>query len=133
MVKAYSLDLRQRAIRLREKGETQARIGELLDISISTVKRYLVRQKEKGSLAATVQKRAQSQLQSAELAVIKDLLIAKNDSTLGQLVVQFAARTGVTVSVATMGRAIRRLGWTRKKRQWVPPNETNRNDYSLPM
>jgi len=123
MVKAYSLDLRQRVISLREKGETQGHIGELLDISISTVKRYLVRQKEKGTIAATIQQRAQSQLQSAELAVIKDLLIAKNDSTLGQLVAQFAERTGLTVSVATMGRAVRRLGWTRKKRRWVPPNE----------
>ena len=39
----YSLDLRKRVIALREKGEKQARIAELMGLSISTVKRYLVR------------------------------------------------------------------------------------------
>jgi len=39
----YSMDLRKRVLALREKGATQARIGELLGMSISTVKRYLVR------------------------------------------------------------------------------------------
>jgi transposase len=34
---------------------------------------------------------------------------------------------GVRVSIATMSRAIRNkeLGWTYKKRRWVPPSETN--------
>lgn len=30
------------------------------------------------------------------------------------------------VSVATMSRAIRRLGWTYKKRRWEPPSGTRR-------
>ncbi len=33
---------------------------------------------------------------------------------------------GVGVSVATMSRAIRKLGWTYKQRRWQPPNETSR-------
>jgi transposase len=34
--------------------------------------------------------------------------------------------TGVKVSLATMSRAIRdKLGWTLKKRRWVPPIETS--------
>jgi transposase len=32
------------------------------------------------------------------------------------------------VSISTMSRAIRRLGWTLKKRVWVPPNETKKRE-----
>jgi hypothetical protein len=32
----------------------------------------------------------------------------------------------VRVSVATMSRAIRRLGWTYKQRRWRPPSATRR-------
>src|SRR5918994_7567018 len=33
---------------------------------------------------------------------------------------------GVRVSVATMSRAVRRLGWTYKQRRWEPPSVTKR-------
>jgi transposase len=33
---------------------------------------------------------------------------------------------GVRVSVATMSRVIRRLGWTYKQRRWEPPSATKR-------
>ena len=36
---------------------------------------------------------------------------------------------GVKVSLATMSRAIReKLGWTLKKRGWVPPSETKKQE-----
>ncbi len=34
--------------------------------------------------------------------------------------------SGVRVSVATMSRTIRRLGWTYKKRRWEPPSAMRR-------
>ena len=37
-------------------------------------------------------------------------------------------KQGDEVSISTMSRAIRRLGWTLKKRVWVPPNETKRRE-----
>lgn len=33
---------------------------------------------------------------------------------------------GVRVSIATMSRAIRRLGWTYKQRRWRPPSGATR-------
>ena len=35
---------------------------------------------------------------------------------------------GVKVSISTMSRAIRKLGWSRKKDRWVPQSETNRRE-----
>jgi transposase len=35
---------------------------------------------------------------------------------------------GVKVSISTMSRAIRKLGWSRKKDRWVPPSETKKRE-----
>lgn len=118
----YSMDLRKRVLALRENGETQARIGELLGMSISTVKRYLVRYAQTGSVAATVQGRMKPRLGSAELAVIEAQLETHDDWTLAQHAAAFAEHTGLRVSTMSISRAIRRLGWTRKKRRWVRTN-----------
>lgn len=114
----YSTDLRERVIALREKGETQHRIGELLGMSISTVKRYLVRYAQTGSVVATVQGRMKPMLGSAELSLIEAQLEAHDDWTIPKHVEAFAAQSGIQVS------AIKRLGWTRKKRRWVRGNAT---------
>jgi transposase len=37
---------------------------------------------------------------------------------------------GVRVSTATMSRAIKRIGWTRKKRRWVPLNVVKKSEPS---
>lgn len=38
-------------------------------------------------------------------------------------------RTGVRVSISTMSRTIRgKLGWSYKKRRWVPPSETKKRE-----
>lgn len=37
-------------------------------------------------------------------------------------------RQGARVSISTMSRAIRKLGWSRKKDRWVPPSETKRRE-----
>jgi transposase len=132
MMSGYSTDLRKRVLALREKGETQARIGELLGMSISTVKRYLVRYAQTGSVAATVQERMKPLLGGTELAIIEAQLEAHDDWTLPKHVEAFAVQSGLRVSAMTMSRAIKRLGWTRKKRRWVRGNATRSNDgYSL--
>jgi transposase len=118
----YSTDLRKRVIALREKGETQARIGELLGMSISTVKRYLVRYTTTGSVEATVQGRMKPLLGIAELTLIESQLEAHDDWTIPKHVEAFAKQSGIQVSGMTMSRAIKRLGWTRKKSQWVRVN-----------
>lgn len=116
------MDLRRRVLALREKGETQARIGELLGMSISTVKRYLVRYATTGNVEATVQGRMKPMSGSAELRLIEAQLEAHDDWTIPKHVAAFAAQSGLQVSAMTMSRAIKRLGWTRKKSRWVRGN-----------
>ena len=127
----YSQDLRERVIWLRNNGETLRHIAEVLNISMSSVKRYLNRYKTTGSVRATVARRMQPMLGATDLAVLEGQLRAHNDWTLAQHLAGFTAQTGRTVSVSTLGRAVMRLGWTRKKRQWVQQSETLGHDAPL--
>jgi transposase len=46
-----------------------------------------------------------------------------DDATLERHCEMWEERTGIRVSVSAMSRAIRhKLGWTYKKRRWVPPS-----------
>jgi hypothetical protein len=51
-------------------------------------------------------------------------LEANDDATLERHCELWEERHGARVSVATMSRAVRKLGWTYKKSRWRPPNGT---------
>jgi transposase len=84
-------------------------------MSISTVKCYLVRYAITGNIEATVQGRMRPMLGTAELRLIEAQLEAHDDWMLSKHVAAFAAQSGLQVSAMTMSRAIKCLGWTRKK------------------
>ncbi len=52
-------------------------------------------------------------------------LEGNDTATLEEHCGMFEKEWGVSVSVATMSRAVRKLGWSFKKDQWHPPKETN--------
>src|SRR5262249_5953388 len=50
---------------------------------------------------------------------IHELLQTRSDASLEDYCQMWESQQGVKVSPSTMGRAIRRAGYTRKKRHWV--------------
>jgi transposase len=64
---------------------------------------------------------------SEEDRLLWEQLEANDDATLERHCQLWEQKTGVRVSVSAMSRAIRgKLGWSYKKRRWVPPSETKR-------
>lgn len=129
MPAALSLDLRRRIIAAWENREgTWEQIAERFAVGVATVDRLVARYRRTQSVAPTEQKRGSDpKLGERDLAVLRELLEAHPDMTLPELQVEVATRTGAVVSVSTMGRAVReRLGFTRKKSRWSPPNATGR-------
>ncbi len=58
--------------------------------------------------------------------------LEENDTaTLEEHCEMFAKERGVTVSVATMSRVVRKLGWSFKKDRWEPPKETSKEEVLL--
>jgi transposase len=126
-MKAYSEDLRERIVRAIEQGMAREEIVKVFAVSLASIKRYLKQDRETGTLAAkTIPGRPSKKLVALQLGV-REQLETTPDATLEQQCEQWEERSGTRVSTATMSRAIRRIGWTRKKKRWEPVSEMKRS------
>jgi transposase len=125
-MRAYSMDLRERVLAAVDRGTARKEIVRTLGVYQPTIRRYLRLRRETGSVAPKPPpKRPFSIGQSVEQRrALWKQLEEHNDATLERHCRLWERKQGVKVSISTMSRAIRRLGWTLKKRVWVPPNET---------
>jgi len=121
-MKPYSNDLRQRILDAVDHGTPRQQIVELLQVSLSTIKRYLRQRRQTGTLSAKSIPGRPAKYGAALDAELPAQLAAHDDATLEQHCQWWEQTHGVRVSTASMSRAIARLGWTRKKRHWVPPS-----------
>lgn len=125
---AYSKDLRLKVLGAVERGVPRREVSELLGISLSTISRY-VKLKASGSEIAPKPSSGRKAKILESLAHKKALWrqLEENDTaTLEEHCKMFEKERGVSVSVATMSRAVRKLGWTFKKDRWLPPRGTRR-------
>ena len=128
---AYSKDLRLRVIGAVERGFSHEEISNLFEISHSTIKRWIKRRREGGDLEPrhSTGRRRHILTTAEERRVLWEQLEENDESTLERHCELWEEKRGVRVSLATMSRAIReKLGWTLKKRRWLPPSETNRKE-----
>ena len=124
------MDLRERVLAAVDRGTPRKEIVRTLGVSEPTIRRYLRLRRETGSVAPKPPpKRPFSIGQSVEQRrALWKQLEEHNDTTLQRHCQLWERKQGVKVSISTMSRAIRRLGWTLKKRVWVPPNETKKRE-----
>jgi transposase len=129
-MRAYSMDLRERVRAAVDRGTPRKEIVRTLRVSEPTIRRYLRLRRETGSVAPKpYPKRSYSIGQSVEQRrALWRQLEEHYDATLEKHCLLWERKQGDKVSISTMSRAIRRLGWTLKKRVWVPPNETKNRE-----
>ena len=127
-MKAYSQDLRERVLRAVDSGMPRAQIVKTLVVSEATIKRYLKQRREMGHVKPKAIPGRPAHKGAALQVGLLAQLEAHRDARLEEHCQQWEAEHGVPVSTATMSRAIRRLGWTRKKSQWQPVNVARRNE-----
>lgn len=124
------MDLRERVLAAVARGTPRKEIVRTLSVSEPTIRRYLRLRRETGSVAPKPPpKRPFSIGQNVEhRRALWKQLEEHEDATLEKHCRLWERKRGVKVSISTMSRAIRRLGWTLKKRVWVPPNETKKRE-----
>ena len=129
-MRAYSMDLRERVLAAVDRGTPRKEIVRTLGVSEPTIRRYLRLRRETGSVAPKpYPKRPFSIAQSVEQRrALWKQLEEHHDATLEKHCQLWEIKQGVKVSISTMSRAIRRLGWTLKKRVWEPPSEMKRRE-----
>jgi transposase len=130
---AYSKDLRLKVLSAVERGVPRKEVSGLLGISVSTISRY-VKLKASGRDIAPKPSPGRTPKILADPAHRRALwrqLQENHTATLEEHCEMFEEGRGVRVSVATMSRAVRRLGWTFKKGRWHPPSVTSKGEDPL--
>ena len=127
---AYSKDLRVRVLAAVERGTPREEIARAFDVSLATIGRWLRRLRETGEVTPRPSpgRTARILRTTEERRTLWRQLEDKREATLEEHCELWERERGVRVSVATMSRVIRRLGWTYKQRRWEPPSATRRPD-----
>ena len=115
-MKAYSRDLRIRALEALDQGTARSDVIRLFGVSTATLTRWRRRQRETGSLAESPRPGPPGVKTAGLGGALGPRLRAQPDATLEEHCAWWAATSGIRVSHATMSRAITALDWTRKKR-----------------
>jgi transposase len=125
----YSKDLRIKALAAVDRGMPRREVVEIFSISLTTLKRWIKMRREGKDLSPGVSTGRRRRILSSpeEEGLLWEQLEAHDDATLQRHCELWEQKTGVKVSVSAMSRAIRqKLGWSYKKRRWVPPSATKR-------
>jgi transposase len=115
-MKAYSKDLRIRALDAVDQGTPRAEVVRVFRVSLPTLKRWLRRRRETGSLAPSPRPGPPAVKMGPLRAELLPQLEARPDATLEEHCREWERTHRVRVSTATMSRVIvGHFGWTRKK------------------
>src|SRR3712207_415133 len=123
-MRSYSLDLRERVLAAVARGMPRAEVLTTFAISSGSLKRWLTKQRRGEDLRPGTPPGPQLTITPAYHGNLEAQLAAQPDATLAEHATLWNAAHGTTLSQWTLGRAIRGLGWTRKKRRWVPLSAT---------
>ena len=127
-MKAYALDVRAKVLRAVDQGNPREEIVKLLGVSSATIKRYVKQRRETGTVAPkAIPGRPPKKLGPLQAELVAQLR-AHEDLRLEDHCHWWEQTHGVKVSTATMSRAIKRLGWTRKKNRWQPVNVVRKSE-----
>ena len=126
MPRAYSTDLRERALAAYEAGEgRQSEIARLYRIGERTLSGWLRTAREEGRRSPKPRRGGRAPL-GGEREALAGLVAERNDATLAEYADRLAERAGVRRSPSALCRALKALGLVRKKRRSKPPSGTGR-------
>lgn len=124
---AYSLDLRKRIVDAVNAGQSHQEVAKRFSLSRASVSRYVQLSKVRPSLAPKPLPGAKRRIPEIVMASLVERIAARPDTTLVEHQSWLLEQHHLTISLATVHRALCRSGFTYKKSRWLPPNETKTN------
>jgi len=115
-MKAYSLDLRTRVLAAIDDGMSRTDAVRTFQVSLGSIKRWMRLRQTSGSLAPRPRKGKTASISAAQLPTLRFQLEQFPDASLAEHARRWHDDHTTSLSPWTLGRAIRRLGWSRKKR-----------------
>lgn len=114
-MRAYSLDLRERIVAAVEAGESKVNVAKRFRVGLATVKRYVKRANE-GRLEAEKRPGQQPWLDALGQKALDQQVKDYPGWTLEQRADKLFEDTGVRLKKSAIGKYLKRLGITHKKR-----------------
>jgi transposase len=113
MAGAYSTDLRSRVLAAVEAGDSPDAAARRFAVGRSTAYRWVTAARDEGRREAKPMGGGpEPAITGAAEATLRRMLDQTNHLTLAECRDRLAERTGVRVHPWTVGRALRRMGWT---------------------
>lgn len=131
---AHSKVLRLKVLSAVERGVPRREVAELLGISLATISRYVELKSSGAEIAPKPSpgRKAKILESPAHRRALWRQLEENDTVTLEEHSQMFEKERGVRVSVATMSRAVRKLGWSFRKDRWHPPSATSKEGVPSP-
>jgi transposase len=124
-MKAYSVDLRRKIVEAVSSGTPKAQVARAFGVGLSTVKRYARRDERGEGLAPRKSPGKQRKVDATAQRLLERDLEERPTATLSQRRELLAGVAGVEVSDSTVSRALRRMGFSRKKDRWERRSATS--------
>jgi len=120
MPATYSQDLRDRVLAAADRGMPTKQIADTFAVSPAWVRRIKQRRRETGQ--TTAHRRGSPGLPKIDRDVLASLVAEQPDATGPELRDRLAERTGVRVTDSAIYMALKKLGYTYKKRCSTRPS-----------
>src|SRR3712207_406793 len=114
-MKGYCVDLRQRVLAAVARGMPRQDVAQTFGVSLGMIKRLLRTQRQGMDLPPQSPSGRSARSSPDQYAALHAQRAAYPDATLAQHAALWHDAHGTTLSQWTLGRASRRIGWTRKK------------------
>lgn len=126
-MKAYSMDLRKRVLAMCDRGRTTREVVRVFDVSEPWVRRLKQRRREKGIIGPRpAGGRRHGHFHPDHLEKLQLWLRQHPDAALVWLPGCVEREMGLRCSVMAVCRAVKKLGWSLKKRRFVRTNKIAR-------
>jgi transposase len=122
---SYSEDLRKKIVEALGRGATKSETARSFGVSRSSVKRYAKLAEEGRPLTPKKRPGLKPKLGGAAESLLEGDLEERPAATLRQRREFLRRACGVSVSESTVSRALKRMGWSRKKDRWERRSATS--------
>jgi len=114
-MKQYPADFRDRLLRALDAGLARAEATRTFGVTERTIRRWQHQRRATGSVAPKPRLGRRRLIAPEAEAHLRAQVAAHPDATLAEHGARWATEQGVTISAATMSRALARLAWPLKK------------------
>ena len=117
-MKAYSEDLRQKIVEATERGVSKAQAARLFGVSLSSVKRYVRLARRGGSLAPGKGSGRPPKIDENAKKLLQKDVEERPAATVSERRRFLEHITGESLSDSTVGRMLKRIGFSQKNGAW---------------